>query len=29
MTSDPPQNVIDSSTPTRFTKTTNEVVSCA
>ena len=29
MTSEPPQNVIDSSTPTRFTNTTNEVVSWA
>jgi hypothetical protein len=29
MTSEPPQNVIDSSTPTRLTKTTNDVVSCA
>ena len=29
MTSDPPQNEIDSSTPTRLQKTTNEVVSWA
>ena len=29
MTSEPPQNEIDSSTPTRLQKTTNEVVSCA
>ena len=29
MTSEPPQNEIDSSTPTRLQNTTNEVVSCA
>ena len=29
MTSEPPQNEIDSSTPTRLQKTTNEVVSWA
>src|SRR6186997_906365 len=29
MTSEPPQNENDSSTPTRLQKTTNDVVSCA
>ena len=29
MTSEPPQNEIDSSTPTRLQNTTNDVVSCA
>ena len=29
MTSEPPQKEIDSSTPTRLQKTTNDVVSCA